>query len=187
MSWINKRFCPPWLDILGCSTLSHFWILNLLSFGFGSQPLFNSKLWIQGQTRWKLPKNSLFVSHCLLCALAVDTVEVFYHRSNITAARGSSVKLSCEARYILNKCSQLHAAWNLKSAELTNPKKYLTTVSETEVDDSMRSRQIETEILALTPEDSGGYQCTAECQGEDSANGHFIYIYVRGTAVIIGV
>ena len=121
-----------------------------------------------------------FLSFPSCCSLAPDIVEVFYKQNTIDAPRGSSVTLSCEARYFSNQCGLLHATWYRESTELTDPRKYLTTVSETVVNDTRR-RKVVTEILNLAPEDSGQYQCKAECNsGADSAMGHFITVNVKG-------
>lgn len=128
---------------------------------------------------------SLLLSLVTLCVSseednAPDVVEVFYKQNTIDAPRGSSVTLSCEARYYLNQCGDLHATWYQEGTELTDPRKYLTTVSERDVSD-MRRRKVVTEILDLTPKDSGQYQCKAECNtGRDSAMGHIITVNVKG-------
>lgn len=121
-----------------------------------------------------------FVLLCFLCAL--DVVEVIYPQKTLNPARGSSVKLSCDAHYDFKQCGLLHVAWfqNDQNAELTQPRKYHTTVNETISDQRMRRRQVVTEILNLTPEDSGEFQCRAECQLKDTAMGHLIIINVQG-------
>ncbi|KAK9514397.1 hypothetical protein VZT92_027865 [Zoarces viviparus] len=113
-----------------------------------------------------------------------DTVEVRYPQSSIAPARGSSVKLSCDAIYNVKLCGLLRVAWyslNTQSAEptkLTEPGKYFTTVNETE--HNVRRRQVVTEIFDLMPKDDGQYQCTAECETGPTAMGHYISITVRG-------
>uniref|UniRef100_A0A0F8C2B8 Ig-like domain-containing protein n=1 Tax=Larimichthys crocea TaxID=215358 RepID=A0A0F8C2B8_LARCR len=109
-----------------------------------------------------------------------DAVEVIYTQKTLNPARGSSVKLSCDARYDFKQCGLLHVAWFQNEAELTQPRKYHTTVNETISDQRMRRRQVVTEILNLTPEDSGAFQCRAECQLKDTAMGHLIIINVQG-------
>lgn len=111
---------------------------------------------------------------------ATDIVEVYYTKGMISAARGSSVKLSCEARYDFKRCDGLHVAWNKQGIELTDPGKYLTSVINTVMKDNMRSKQIVTEIFNLQPEDRGAYQCNAECDKGGDAMGHFISIDVQG-------
>lgn len=111
-----------------------------------------------------------------------DNVKVFYPKENITPARGSSVKLSCEAHYNFVRCGLLHVVWIVRdgeAAELINPKKYHTTVNETLSEGGMRRRQVVTEILDLNPGDSNKYQCKALCETGGSAMGHFITITVQ--------
>ncbi|XP_073341817.1 uncharacterized protein [Pagrus major] len=128
-----------------------------------------------------LPLVLLLVTLCVSSEedKAPDAVAVLYKQRTITGTRGSSVKLSCEAHYYLDKCSLLHATWYQQSTALTDPRKYFTTVSETDVED-MRHRHVVTEILNLTPEDSGQYQCNAECDEGGSAVGHIITVKVKG-------
>lgn len=79
------------------------------------------------------------------------------------------------------KCGLLHVAWyhlTKDGAELTDPKKYFTTVNETISDGIMRLRQVETEILNLTSDDDGQFQCKAGCENQETAMGHFITITV---------
>ncbi|KAG7231543.1 hypothetical protein INR49_011575 [Caranx melampygus] len=104
---------------------------------------------------------------------------------HLTPIKGSSVKLSCQAKYDLTRCGHVHVVWkNVKenAGTLTDPRKYLMTVSETELNSTMRRRQVMTEILDLRMEDTGGYQCTAECEKGVKASeiGHIIRITVQG-------
>ncbi|XP_059195820.1 uncharacterized protein zgc:174945 [Centropristis striata] len=110
------------------------------------------------------------------------SLEVRYAKETINPSRGSSVKLSCNVHYDYKQCGLLHAVWchiTNQIDELTDHRKYFSTVNETTKDDIMRHRQIVTEILDLTPEDDGRYQCKAECRA-DTAMGHFITITVKG-------
>lgn len=141
-------------------------------------------LWFEGNTCAVCLDYIVFVCHRFLCALDADTVQLFYPQTTITPARGSSVNLSCEAFYDFQRCGLLHVVWCQESAELTDPTKYFTTVNETVSSDTMRRRQVRTEILNLTPEDSGQFQCKAECESGDTAMGHSIWIEVQGTVVI---
>lgn len=111
-----------------------------------------------------------------------DKVQLLYPSSSVTAARGSSFLLSCEALYDPLHCHHVHVAWFQGStkAELTRPYKYLTTVSESFIGERRRRRQVATEILDLQLEDAGGFQCVALCAGEISAMGHFIRITFAG-------
>lgn len=107
------------------------------------------------------------------------TLEVRYPQTTLTPARGSSVKLSCNAYYDFKQCGLLSVGWyhlTMLNAELTDPNKYFTTVNETVSDDNARHRQIVTEILYLTPEDHGQFQCKAKCESGETAMGHFIWI-----------
>ncbi|XP_037639662.1 uncharacterized protein zgc:174945 [Sebastes umbrosus] len=112
-----------------------------------------------------------------------DTLEVqTITNRNITPARGSSVKLSCIALYDFELYgSLLRVGWyNFTDYELTDPRKYFTTVNETVSDDNRRRRQVVTEILNLTPEDNGQYQCQARCDSGETSVGHYIQITVQG-------
>uniref|UniRef100_A0A4W6BP87 Ig-like domain-containing protein n=1 Tax=Lates calcarifer TaxID=8187 RepID=A0A4W6BP87_LATCA len=103
----------------------------------------------------------------------------------ITLHRGSSVKLSCEAIYNLKRCGLVHVEWcnfTKKCAKLTDPSRYFTTVNETAVDENTRRRQVVTEILSVTTEDDGQFQCNAHCEGE-SALGHYIIVKVKDGSV----
>ncbi|CAK6967829.1 uncharacterized protein zgc:174945 [Scomber scombrus] len=123
----------------------------------------------------------LLVTQCVSSAEENDTIELKYRQATITAARGSSAILSCVAKYDFDKCSLLHVVWqqvNNNNTELIDPNKYLTTVNETIYDGNRRVRQVVTEILDLTPKDSGQFQCNAVCENEETARGHFIYITV---------
>lgn len=100
----------------------------------------------------------------------------------MTLSRGSTAKLSCDARYDFQRCGVVHVVWcheDHNKLEMTDPRRYLTTVSET-VDGRMRLRRVVTEILELDLEDNGRFQCRAECESGDTAMGHFISIAVRG-------
>lgn len=107
-------------------------------------------------------------------------VELFYPQTTLKAARGSSVRLSCEARYNVQRCEQVHVSWFQDGSEMTDPQKHVTTVNETIVSITVRRRQVVTEILDLQPEDSESFQCKASCKGEDTAMGHFIRLMVIG-------
>ncbi|TMS10883.1 hypothetical protein E3U43_019876 [Larimichthys crocea] len=134
-------------------------------------------------TRLVLSTVLLLVTFCASSAQDKDVVEVIYTQKTLNPARGSSVKLSCDARYDFKQCGLLHVAWFQNEAELTQPRKYHTTVNETISDQRMRRRQVVTEILNLTPEDSGEFQCRAECQLEDTGMGHLIIINVQGLMI----
>uniref|UniRef100_A0A3B4Y1W3 Ig-like domain-containing protein n=1 Tax=Seriola lalandi dorsalis TaxID=1841481 RepID=A0A3B4Y1W3_SERLL len=116
-----------------------------------------------------------------------EILEVLYKQKVMTPTRGETVKLSCEANYDLEKCGLVQVVWRhiTKNADLTNPNKYLTTVNETQLDDNMRRRQVVTEILNLTIEDSGDFQCEAKCENGNSAMGHLITITVKSPAATL--
>lgn len=117
-----------------------------------------------------------FPHHCLVD----DIVELFYPQLTMRAARGSSVRLSCEARYDYKRCGEVHVSWFQGDSELTNPQKHVTTVNETIASGTVRRRQVVTEILDLQPEDSESFQCKASCNNEVTAMGHFIRLIVIG-------
>lgn len=100
----------------------------------------------------------------------------------MSAARGSSVRLSCEAVYDPVRCEDVHVAWFQDTSELTRPHKYMTVVSESLISEPgrRRRRQVVTEILDLQPEDADRFQCRALCREEVSAVGHAITIQVTG-------
>ncbi|XP_034729594.1 uncharacterized protein zgc:174945 [Etheostoma cragini] len=133
-------------------------------------------------TRLTGPTVLLLVTLYALSSQDKVTLEVRYQQETITPARGSSVKLSCNTYYDSEQCGLLHAVWchiSNQSVELTDPSKYFTTVNETDSGDE-RHRQIVTEILDLTPEDNGQFQCKAECdKSRERAMGHFIWINVK--------
>lgn len=134
-----------------------------------------------------LPGPAVLLLVTLFVSSAQDKapVEVRYLSQDITSPSGSSIKLTCNAHYYVELCGLLHVAWyhiTKQSAELTDPRRYLTTVNETAIsDDNMRRRQVVTEILNLTAEDAGQFQCTAECEKEsETVAGHYIWITVIG-------
>ncbi|XP_068425890.1 signal-regulatory protein beta-1 [Clinocottus analis] len=109
------------------------------------------------------------------------TLEVRYPQRSITAAGGSSVKLSCNAIYIVELCGLLRVAWYRIASpnlELTDPGRYFTAVNET--GNHVRRRQVVTEILSLTPKDHGQFQCQAQCDTGETSMGHYISITVEG-------
>lgn len=140
----------------------------------------NVQLFLPAGTR---PNLWASLSTCLCCAAVTDTVVLLYRAATITANLDSSVILNCEAQYNFRLCSLLHLVWIQGTTELTSPSRYLTTVSEQITGEDMRRRYMSTEILQLTPEDAGSYQCQAQCQNGDSALGHFIRINVKGTGL----
>ncbi|XP_074509060.1 uncharacterized protein LOC141778597 [Sebastes fasciatus] len=124
----------------------------------------------------------LWVTLCVSSAKEEkDTLEVqTITNRHITPARGSSVKLSCIALYDFKLCGSLLRVGWYNLTELTDPRKYFTTVNETVSDDNRRRRQVVTEILNLTPEDNGLYQCQARCDSGETSPGHYINITVQG-------
>ncbi|XP_078108220.1 uncharacterized protein LOC144519150 [Sander vitreus] len=126
----------------------------------------------------------LVVTLYALSAQDKVTLDVHYQQKTITPARGSSVKLSCDAYYDFEHCGLLHVVWHHitnQNVELTDPSKYFTTVTETVSHYNMRHRQVVTEILDVTPEDDGQFQCQAGCnKSKETAMGRFIWITVKG-------
>ncbi|XP_069393925.1 uncharacterized protein [Paralichthys olivaceus] len=127
------------------------------------------------------PSVLLVLVLCLSSALDKENIEVLYPQRTITVSKGSSVKLSCIAIYNHEQCSPVHVAWSQNGGiKLTDPNKYVTTVNETVFDGNMRRRQVETEILDLTTNDTGEFQCKAKCDNGEVAMGHFIRVSLKG-------
>ncbi|KAM8870323.1 uncharacterized protein AB9W97_017211 [Spinachia spinachia] len=128
------------------------------------------------------PTVLVLVSLCALSSTQEENgaLEVQYPPSTIAAVPGSSLRLLCHVIYDVNKCGELRAAWyhlgTTSKDPLTEPRKYVTTVNETE--DGARRRRVETEILRVTPRDEGQFQCLAQCEDGDKAVGHIIYVTV---------
>ncbi|AWP15744.1 Hypothetical protein SMAX5B_005306 [Scophthalmus maximus] len=122
----------------------------------------------------------LVVTLCVQSAQDKVTLEVLYPQKTITVARGSSVTLSCDANYDSEQCGLVRVVWLQKDTELSDPDKYFTTVNETVSDGNMRRRQVVVEIVDLTTEDTGVYQCKGECENGETAMGHIIRISVKG-------
>uniref|UniRef100_A0A1A7ZVH7 Ig-like domain-containing protein n=1 Tax=Nothobranchius furzeri TaxID=105023 RepID=A0A1A7ZVH7_NOTFU len=132
------------------------------------------------------PAVLLLMTLGLLSAEEKDYLAVVYPQSTTTTAVGSSAKLSCVANYDTEKCGMVHVIWHKmhelddKSIELKHPWKYLTTVSETIIENTVRKRHVVTEITKAEEADDGRYQCKAECESGAQAMGHFITIKVQG-------
>lgn len=111
----------------------------------------------------------------------LGNIEVIYQAKTIKAEKGSTVKLSCEAKYDFAGCENLHVVWHMpdQNTELTEPLNYFTTVSEKQIGVNVRERTVITEILSVNQGDSGRYQCKADCSGQ-IAMGHFITVNVTG-------
>lgn len=86
-------------------------------------------------------------------------MEVNYPQRSVTGAVGSSVTLSCDAVYDVERCGVLRAAWyrladpsaaRPADAPLTDPGHHFTAVNET--DDGVRRRQVVTELRGLRAE-----------------------------------
>ncbi|XP_074540615.1 uncharacterized protein LOC141801457 [Halichoeres trimaculatus] len=123
----------------------------------------------------------LLVCVCVSSADDQGAMVVRFKPGRVSAPRGSSVKLSCKADYDFDLCDRPHVTWHLEqTTELTDPMKYLTTVNETLADGGRRLRQVVTEILHLTTEDSGRYHCIAKCGDAQSAVGRAYEVDVRG-------
>ncbi|KAF0032084.1 hypothetical protein F2P81_016639 [Scophthalmus maximus] len=125
----------------------------------------------------------LVVTLCVQSAQDKVTLEVLYPQKTITVARGSSVTLSCDANYDSGQCGLVRVVWLQKDTELSDPDKYFTTVNETVSDGNMRRRQVVVEIVDLTTEDTGVYQCKGECENGETAMGHIIRISVKAVEV----
>ncbi|CAG6014351.1 unnamed protein product [Menidia menidia] len=116
-----------------------------------------------------------------LSAQDTGSLEIVYHQKTFRHLKGSSAELSCKANYNFELCEVIDVFWlyTAKNIELTDPRKYFTTVNETDMGNNRRSRLIVTKIFRVTAGDSGRYQCKAECnRGEETAMGHFITIIV---------
>lgn len=77
----------------------------------------------------------------------------------------------------------MHAVWYKiipQTFELKDPDQYFSTVNETVSEANRRRRQVVTEILRVTLDDEGQYQCKAECEKGEQAMGHFIRVIVEG-------
>uniref|UniRef100_A0A3Q2G2J0 Ig-like domain-containing protein n=1 Tax=Cyprinodon variegatus TaxID=28743 RepID=A0A3Q2G2J0_CYPVA len=132
------------------------------------------------------PGTNLLIMNAFSSHVNADYLEVLYPQKTITAVRGSTVKLSCEANYDYKKCGIVHVVWHKikeegeNSFELTDPSQYFTTVNETITYGNMRCRQVETEIMSVQSPHNGRYQCKATCKSGEQAMGHFITVNIKG-------
>ncbi|KAL6109827.1 uncharacterized protein ACO6RY_12881 [Pungitius sinensis] len=138
------------------------------------------------------PTVLLLVSFCASSSTqddkeALEVLEVQYPSSTISASIGSSLRLPCRVFYDEKQCDLLRAAWYQLGSppepaeQLSEPGRYGTTVNETQSEDGRRHRAVLTEILRVTPQDEGAFQCMAECEGGEQVMGHIIYVTVGGS------
>lgn len=118
-------------------------------------------------------------------------MQVKYSRQPRLGTEGRPLTLRCTAEYEYEKCGDIVVFWCLSGSEqncqlLTDPDRYLIQISESKLEGFNRHRNASVTFTQLTLNDTGFYQCKAQCKSTGAAAmGHLINVTVTGRSFVI--
>lgn len=115
-------------------------------------------------------------------------MKVKYPRAPVKGTEGQTLTLKCTAEYEKEQCGNILVFWCLEVSTLcqplTDPDRYLIHINETKIGGN-RTQDAFIKFTQLTLNNTGFYQCKAECQRSGASSvGYFINVTVTGMSFV---